>query len=207
ATLLRSEMSSRRLNCSNCIRSTSQPGQLQGYRMGRGRGRPAIHDAPSGWICTTLLGRTRDWFEFNAPVRAGLKNVVPGFMNAADHRIRQGIQSYVIGLALAACSHWLHLAIVVEVVERDARFAREIYQRYGKNPESDDKKHSNPVLMPHIIECAHECHYHQQRRDDCAHYGEQYGAVQEPCTAFQAGNVQLKMRFRCVIVSNRVQCL
>src|SRR5215472_12402036 len=113
-------------------------------------------------------------------------------MNAADHSIRQGIQSYVIGLALAACSHWLHLAIVVEVVERDARCAREIYQRYGKNPESDDKKHSNPVLMPHIIECAHECHYHQQRRDDCAHYGEQYGAVQEPCTAFQRGMSNLR---------------
>jgi len=32
----------------------------------------------------------------------------------------------------------LHLAIVVELVERDARFACEIYQRYAKEPESDE---------------------------------------------------------------------
>jgi hypothetical protein len=31
--------------------------------------------------------------------------------------------------------------------------------------------------MPPVIECAHECHYHQQRRDDCAHCGEQYGII------------------------------
>ena len=83
---------------------------------------------------------------------------------------------------------------MVELVERDARFAREIYQRYGKEPESDDKKQSNRVLMRHVIECAHECHYHQQRCDDCAHCGEQYGAVQERGAAFQAGNVRLKVR-------------
>src|SRR5262249_6469283 len=67
----------------------------------------------------------------------------------------------------------LNLVVVVELVERDARLAHEIYQRHGKEPESDDKEQSNRVLMPHVIECAHECHYHQHRRYDCAHCGEQ----------------------------------
>src|SRR5262245_39160684 len=98
----------------------------------------------------------------------------------------------------------LNLVVVVELVERDARLAREIYQRHGKEPESDDKEQSNRVLMPHVIECAHECHYHQHRRYDCAHCGEQYGAVQKHGAAFQAGNVRLKVRLGCVIVFNRV---
>jgi len=47
---------------------------------------------------------------------------------------------------------------MVHRVQRDARVARKIDQRCGKERESENKANRDTVLVREIETCAHECH-------------------------------------------------
>src|SRR5215470_15914724 len=97
--------------------------------------------------------------------------------------------------------------VVIELVKPDPRVARQIDQRRSEEPQGNDEKHRSPILMWHVVEGARESDDDEERCDDRACRGEEYGAVQQSRPALQARNIPPQVRLGRVLVVDRVQSL